>query len=89
MTEFEVIQAATIRGAELLSWEEMLGSLSGGKLADLVIVDGNPLVQIKAIGQVVLVIQHGRIAYDRLKRKHSSFTGTSLELTSSWMRSSK
>jgi len=54
-----VLKAATINGANALGVEEHLGSIEVGKLADLVIVNGNPLDDIKAARDVRFVIRDG------------------------------
>ena len=45
----EVIRAATLHGAEALGREDEFGSVEPGKLADLVIVDENPLANLKVL----------------------------------------
>ena len=45
----EVIQSATLNGAEALGWDDKIGSVQVGKLADFVIVEENPLVNLKAL----------------------------------------
>jgi imidazolonepropionase-like amidohydrolase len=86
MTELEALQAATIRGAELMGWENEIGSLARGKLADLVVVDGDPLDQIEAIGRVALVIQHGRIVRNLLEDTHIPVPVPLPDLFPSWMK---
>lgn len=61
----EAIQAATIRGAELLGWDAYLGSLSHGKLADLIVVENDPLQDIGALRELALVVQNGCVAWDK------------------------
>lgn len=48
-TPLEVIQAATLNGAEALGMEADIGSVTTGKLADMVIVDYNPLQNFKVL----------------------------------------
>ncbi len=45
----EVIRAATLNGAEALGWADKIGSVQIGKLADFVIVEENPLVNLKVL----------------------------------------
>ncbi|MEM7551281.1 MAG: amidohydrolase family protein [Bacteroidota bacterium] len=45
----EVIRAATLKGAELLGKEDEIGSVETGKLADLIIIDENPLQNLKVL----------------------------------------
>ena len=45
----EVIRAATLNGAEALKMDDKIGSVQVGKLADFVIVEENPLVNLKAL----------------------------------------
>ena len=45
----EVIQAATLKGAELLGQEQNIGTIEVGKLADMVLIDENPLANLKVL----------------------------------------
>ncbi|MGB5477518.1 MAG: amidohydrolase family protein [Thermoanaerobaculia bacterium] len=45
----EVIRAATLNGAEALGRDDEIGSVEAGKLADMVIVDANPLENLKVL----------------------------------------
>lgn len=45
----EVIRAATLNGAEALGWEDQIGTVQIGKLADFVIVEENPLANFKVL----------------------------------------
>ena len=45
----EVIRSATLNGAEALGWDDKIGSIQVGKLADFVIVDANPLKNLKVL----------------------------------------
>ena len=62
-TPLEAIRNATLNPAHYLGLDHDLGSLEVGKLADLVIIDGNPLADIRQSDRVVQVMQNGRL-YD-------------------------
>ncbi len=59
MTPMEAIVSATRRGAELLGMEDEFGTIEAGKLADVIVVDGNPLEDIWALREVALVFKEG------------------------------
>jgi imidazolonepropionase-like amidohydrolase/Tol biopolymer transport system component len=63
MTPFEALRAATIDGAHYLGFDHDIGSLEPGKLADVAVIDGDPLTDIRQSNQVHWVIQNGRV-YD-------------------------
>ncbi|MCP9198469.1 amidohydrolase family protein [Gramella sp. GC03-9] len=63
MDEHRALKAATILGAESLGLDGDLGSIESGKLADLVILDKNPLENIRHTNTVRYVVMNGRI-YD-------------------------
>ncbi|MDG5768288.1 amidohydrolase family protein [Balneolales bacterium ANBcel1] len=64
MTELEAIRAATIHGAEYLGLGGDLGSIRSGKLADFVILNQNPLDDIRNSEDIYMVVKNGR-AWDR------------------------
>jgi imidazolonepropionase-like amidohydrolase len=59
MAPMDAIQAATYNGAKMLGMEDQLGTLEEGKLADVIIVAGNPLLDASALNRVYAVIQGG------------------------------
>jgi imidazolonepropionase-like amidohydrolase len=60
LTPLEAIQAATLRPAQMQGVDAELGSVSVGKLADLIVVDGDPLQDITLLQhRVVHVIKNG------------------------------
>jgi imidazolonepropionase-like amidohydrolase len=61
MQPIEAIQAATVRGAELLHLADQLGAIEPGKLADLIAVDGDPLADIHAMEHVSFVMKEGAV----------------------------
>jgi imidazolonepropionase-like amidohydrolase len=58
------LQAATIRAAELMRQDKQLGSLTAGKIADVVAVPGNPVDEISAMRHVSFVMKDG-VVYKR------------------------
>lgn len=66
LTPLEALQSATILAAELFRIERRTGAVEAGLEADLIAVEGNPLEDIRAVQDVLLVISNGRIALDRL-----------------------
>jgi len=57
----EVIVTATRRNAEYLGSLRELGTVTRGKLADIIVVDGNPLLSMRDLRNVVTVIKDGKI----------------------------
>ena len=55
----DALIAATKNGAELLGISNRLGTIESNKVADLVILDKNPLENLDNLGKVYLVIKHG------------------------------
>lgn len=61
MPAMDAIKSATIKAAELLGMEDQLGSVEAGKVADFTAVNGDPLKDIQAMGQVSFVMKDGLI----------------------------
>jgi uncharacterized protein len=55
------LQAATLNAARALGWQERLGTIAPGKLADLVLLDANPLEDILNTRTIHAVILNGRV----------------------------
>jgi imidazolonepropionase-like amidohydrolase len=66
MPPLEVIRAATVNGAELLSWQDRVGAVEAGKYADLIAVEGDPLTDIAVLQQVKFVMKAGTVVKDIL-----------------------
>jgi imidazolonepropionase-like amidohydrolase len=63
LTPMQALQTATIAPARAMNLAKTTGSLDPGKQADLVLIDGDPLRQIRAVRRVQLVMKGGQL-YD-------------------------
>jgi imidazolonepropionase-like amidohydrolase len=61
MTPMEALRAATIVAAELLGWEDRVGSLQPGRFADVIAVRGDPLKDLGLLMDVPFVMQGGLV----------------------------
>lgn len=66
MTNFQALQAATINGAVLLGLDSKTGTVEKGKEADLILLIKNPLEDIMALQDVLVVISNGQLAVKRI-----------------------
>jgi imidazolonepropionase-like amidohydrolase len=55
----QVLQNATLNAARIMSLDKDLGSIAPGKLADLILIDGNPAANISDIRRTTLVVKDG------------------------------
>jgi adenine deaminase len=63
MTPMQALRCATINGASYLGMEKEIGSLETGKLADLIVLNENPLDDIHNSDKIKYVMVNGRL-YD-------------------------
>lgn len=59
-SNIEAIKSATMVSAKVIGMENKIGSIEKGKIADLVILNGDPLEDIKQLGNIMMVIQQGK-----------------------------
>jgi imidazolonepropionase-like amidohydrolase len=64
-TPWQTLVAATKHAAEVCGVGDELGTVEVGKLADLIVVADNPLVNIQHLRQLLLVLKEGRIVVDK------------------------
>jgi imidazolonepropionase-like amidohydrolase len=61
LTPMETLRAATLHGAQIVGLAQDLGSIEPGKLADLVVLDENPLADIHNTNTVRYVVKNGEV----------------------------
>jgi imidazolonepropionase-like amidohydrolase len=66
MPPLDVIRAITFNAAEMLGWQDRIGSIEPGKFADLVAVAGDPIADITEIERVRFVMKDGQVVRNEL-----------------------
>ena len=66
MPPLDVIRAITVNAAEMLGWQDRIGSIEPGKFADLVAVAGDPIADITEIERVRFVMKGGQVVRNDL-----------------------
>ena len=61
MTPHETLRCATMFGAEAIGLQRDVGSLEAGKLADLMVLDKNPLADIRNTNTIHFVMKNGEL----------------------------
>ncbi len=61
LTPLQAIQTATITPAQVMNMDKVTGSIKTGKKADLIILDANPMTEIRNIRKVYSVIKEGQV----------------------------
>jgi imidazolonepropionase-like amidohydrolase len=61
MTPVQAIRAATSEAANLMGWQDRVGSVEVGKFADLVAVQGDPLADIAELERIKFVMKGGEV----------------------------
>ena len=67
MTPAQAIQSATTVAAEMMGWQDRIGSIEKGKFADLIAVSGDPLRDITELERVKFVMKGGQVIRNDLK----------------------
>jgi imidazolonepropionase-like amidohydrolase len=67
MTPAQAIQAATTVAAEMMGWQDQIGSIEKGKFADIVAVAGDPLKDITELERVSFVMKGGQVIRNDMK----------------------
>jgi imidazolonepropionase-like amidohydrolase len=63
MTNMQALRSATMNGAEYLGMETEIGSIKEGKLADIIVIDGDPSTDLMDSENVIYTMMNGRL-YD-------------------------
>jgi imidazolonepropionase-like amidohydrolase len=66
MTPARAIQAGTMNNAEMLGWQDRIGSIDKGKFADMVAVSGDPLADITELQRIKFVMKGGKVVKNQL-----------------------
>jgi len=66
MSNFEALQTAMVNSAELLNLQDQTGRIAPGYEADMILVPDNPLTNIEALQDVLMVMSNGRMALKRI-----------------------
>jgi imidazolonepropionase-like amidohydrolase len=62
----EAIRAATANAADLMGWQDRVGAIDPGKFADMIAVDGDPLLDISVLQNVKFVMKGGAVVKDAI-----------------------
>jgi len=65
MSNFEALQAGTVNSAELLRVDDRTGRIVAGFEADMIVVPGNPLENLRVLEDVLLVMSNGQLVLKR------------------------
>jgi imidazolonepropionase-like amidohydrolase len=67
MTPVQAIQSATTVAAEMMGWQDRIGSIEKDKYADIIAVSGDPLTDITELERVKFVMKGGEVVRNDLK----------------------
>ena len=66
MLPLDIIRAVTTNAAEMLGWQDRVGSIEPGKFADLVAVTGDPIADVTELQRVRFVMKDGQVVRNDL-----------------------
>ncbi len=69
LTPMQAIQSATINAADLLGWDDRVGTIESGKFADIVAVRNDPLVNISELENINFVMKGGSVIKNETNKK--------------------
>jgi imidazolonepropionase-like amidohydrolase len=61
MTPMQAVQSATVVAAELMGWQDRVGAIEPGRVADLIAVEGDPLEDLDRLTDVAFVMKGGEV----------------------------
>jgi imidazolonepropionase-like amidohydrolase len=68
LTPMQAIQSATVNAADLLGWKDRTGSITKGKWADIIAVDGDPTTDVTILEHVKFVMKSGKVYKNEASR---------------------
>jgi imidazolonepropionase-like amidohydrolase len=66
-TPAQALQSAMTVAAQIIGWQDQVGTLEKGKFADLVAVAGDPLADITAMSRIMFVMKGGQVVRNDMK----------------------
>ncbi len=69
MPKMEAIKAITSKPAKLLGIDRRTGAIRKGLEADIVVIGGDPLSSIEALKDIRMVVNNGKIIFNKIDRK--------------------
>jgi imidazolonepropionase-like amidohydrolase len=71
MAPLDILRAVTTNAAQMLGWQDRIGTLEPGKFADLVAVAGDPLADVTELERVQFVMKDGQLIMNKLASQDS------------------
>ncbi|MCI0617306.1 amidohydrolase family protein, partial [bacterium] len=69
MTPMQAIKAATLNASELMGWQDQIGTIEKGKLADIIAVRGDPISNIRLLENTQFVMKGGEIVKNEISHR--------------------